>query len=117
LVTVGHMLISSVLRRRRDVAVLRTMGFVRRQVTTSVAWQATTVAVVGLLFGVPLGVAFGRWGWSVVATQLGVSSEPVVPVGLLLFMVAGTLVVTNALAAFPALLAARTRPAEILRAE
>jgi len=117
LVTVGHMLISSVLRRRRDVAVLRTMGFVRRQVTTSVAWQATTVAVVGLLFGVPLGVAFGRWGWSVVASQLGVSSEPVVPVGLLILMVAGTLVVTNALAAFPALLAARTRPAEILCAE
>jgi ABC-type antimicrobial peptide transport system permease subunit len=117
LLTVGHMLMSSVLRRRRDVAVLRTMGFVRRQVTTSVAWQATTVAVVGLVAGVPLGIAFGRWGWSVVAGQLGVPSEPVVPAGLVILTVAGTLVAANALAALPALLAARTHPAEILRAE
>jgi len=117
LLTVGHMLMSSVLRRRRDVAVLRTMGFVRRQVSTSVAWQATTVAVIGLLAGVPLGIAFGRWGWSAVASQLGVASEPVVPVTLVILTVAGTLVAANALAAFPALLAARTRPAEILRAE
>ena len=117
LLTVGHMLMSSVLRRRRDVAVLRTMGFVRRQVSTSVAWQATTVAVVGLLAGVPLGIAVGRWGWSAVANQLGVASQPVVPVTLVILTVAGTLVAANALAAFPALLAARTRPAEILRAE
>jgi hypothetical protein len=117
LLTVGHMLMSSVLRRRRDVAVLRTMGFVRRQVSTSVAWQATTVAVVGLLFGVPLGVAFGRWGWAAVASQLGVPFQPVVPVTLVILTVAGTLVAANVLAAFPALLAARTRPAEILRAE
>jgi hypothetical protein len=34
-----------------------------------------------------------------------------------LVTVAGTLVAANALAAFPAFLAARTRPAEILRAE
>jgi len=117
LLTVGHMLMSSVLRRRRDVAVLRTMGFVRRQVSTSVAWQATTVAIVGLLFGVPLGIAFGRWGWAAVASQLGVPSQPVVPVAWVFLTVVGTLVVANALAAFPALLAARTRPAEILRAE
>jgi len=117
LLTVGHMLMSSVLRRRRDVAVLRTMGFVRRQVSTSVAWQATTVAVIGLLVGVPVGIAVGRWGWAAVASQLGVPFQPVVPVALVILTIAGTLVAANALAAFPALLAARTRPAEILRAE
>src|SRR5207244_2007666 len=52
-----------------------------------------------------------------VAPHLGVPSEPVVPIALVTLTVAGTLVVANVLAAFPALLAARTRPAEILRAE
>jgi hypothetical protein len=117
LVTVGHMLVSSVRRRRRDVAVLRTMGFVRGQVSAAVAWQATTIVAVGLLAGVPLGIAGGRWGWSVVAGQLGVPSQPVVPIALVVAIVVGAFVVANVVASFPALLAARTRPAEILRAE
>jgi hypothetical protein len=117
LLTVGHMLVSSVRRRRHDVAILRTMGFVRRQVSAAVAWQATTVVVIGLVAGVPLGLAAGRWAWDLVATQLGVRAEPVVPVLVVTLIVAGSLVVANALAALPGLLAARTRPAEILRTE
>jgi ABC-type lipoprotein release transport system permease subunit len=117
LVTVGHMLVSSVRRRRHDVAILRTMGFVRRQVAAAVAWQATTVALVGLIVGVPLGVAAGRWTWGLVASQLGVRDEPVVPLLVVVVVVAGTLVVANALASLPGQVAARTRPAEILRAE
>jgi hypothetical protein len=117
LVTVGHMLVSSVRRRRHDVAILRTMGFVRRQVAAAVAWQATTVALVGLIVGVPLGVAAGRWTWGLVASQLGVRDEPVVPLLVVVIVVAGTLLVANALASLPGVVAARTRPAEILRAE
>jgi len=38
-------------------AVVETLGFTRRQVSTSVAWQATTVgAVVVMLVGLPVGV-------------------------------------------------------------
>jgi predicted lysophospholipase L1 biosynthesis ABC-type transport system permease subunit len=117
LLTVGHMLVSSVRRRRHDVAILRTMGFVRRQVASAVAWQATTVAVVGLVVGVPLGVAAGRWTWGLVASQLGVRDQPVVPVLVVAVVVAGSLVAANAVASVPGLVAARTRPAEILRAE
>jgi ABC-type lipoprotein release transport system permease subunit len=111
------MLVSSVRRRRHDVAILRTMGFVRRQVAAAVAWQATTVALVGLIVGVPLGVAAGRWTWGLVASQLGVRDEPVVPLLVVVIVVAGTLLVANALASLPGVVAARTRPAEILRAE
>jgi ABC-type lipoprotein release transport system permease subunit len=42
-------------RRKRDFAVLRTVGVVDRQVSATVAWQASTLAVVGLVLGVPLG--------------------------------------------------------------
>src|SRR5205807_1900502 len=88
LFTVGHMLVSSVRRRRHDVAILRTMGFVRRQVAATVAWQATTVVLVGLVVGLPLGIAAGRWAWGLVARQLGVLSQPVVPVLLVSVVVA-----------------------------
>lgn len=44
--TVAHALVTSVRRRRRDLAVLKTLGFVRGQVSQTVAWQATTFALV-----------------------------------------------------------------------
>ena len=70
--TVGHASISSVRRRRRDFAVLQTLGFVRRQVSATIAWQATALVGLALLFGVPVGIAFGRWSWLLFSHQLGV---------------------------------------------
>jgi ABC-type lipoprotein release transport system permease subunit len=56
----AHLLVTSIRQRRRDLAVLKTLGFVRSQVSAAVAWQATTVAVVALAVGMPLGFALGR---------------------------------------------------------
>jgi hypothetical protein len=117
LLTVGHMLVSSVRRRRHDIAILRTIGFVRSQVWSAVAWQATTVVVVGLLVGLPVGIAGGRWAWMVVDSQLGLEPKPVVQLLAVVLVALGALVAANVLASVPGLLAARTRPAEILRAE
>ena len=75
------------------------------------------MVVIGLLVGLPLGIAGGRWAWRVVANQLGVRAEPVVPVLVVVLVGAGALLMANALAFLPGLLAARTRPAEILRTE
>ena len=61
LVTITHLLISSVRRRRRDLAVLRTIGFTRRQVRAAVAWQAATLMAVALALGIPAGLICGRW--------------------------------------------------------
>ncbi len=49
--------------------------------------------------------------------QLGVASEPVVPVLLVLIVVPATLVMANLVSALPARSAARTRPATVLRTE
>ena len=57
LLAVGQALVTAVRRRRRDLALLKTLGFDRRQVQATVAWQATTMGVVGLLVGIPIGVA------------------------------------------------------------
>ena len=55
----GLTLIASVRRRRRDFALLKTLGFIRRQLAGAVAWQASVIAAIGLVIGVPLGIAAG----------------------------------------------------------
>ena len=80
-------------------------------------WQATTVTLVGLVVGVPIGVALGRLVWRAFALNLGVVPDPVVNVwsivGLCAVILAGALV----LAIGPLLAAARARPARLLRSE
>lgn len=116
-VAVGHALVTGVRRRRRELAVLRALGFVSRQVAATVAWQSTTLAAVGLVIGLPLGIALGRWTWSVIAGQIGVVVAPTVPVPGVLLAGLGAVVLANAVAALPARRAARLRPALALRTE
>jgi hypothetical protein len=115
--TVGHALVTAVRRRRRDLALFKTLGFSRRQTSGTVAWQATTVGVVALLCGVPLGIAGGRWGWQVLTDNLGTVSEPIVPRLALLIAIPLVIVVLNVVAFVPGRIAARLRPATVLRSE
>ena len=77
--TLAHTLVTSVRRRARDLAVLRTLGFLPRQVRRVVAWQSTTFVCVALAIGLPLGIAAGRLVWDVFASDLGTVPEPVTP--------------------------------------
>jgi cell division protein FtsX len=114
---VGHALGSTVRRRRHDVAVLRALGLTRGQTRATVAWQATTLALVGLVFGVPLGVALGRTTWRVVAEGTPMLyAAPFAALAVVLVPPAAV-ALANALAAWPAHVAARLRPAEALRTE
>ena len=115
--TLVHVLVTSVRRRRRDLAVLKTLGFVRRQVSATVAWQASTLAGIALLIGLPLGVAVGRWAWTFFANAIGVVPVPVVDLPPLLIAVPVTLLLANLIALIPGRLAAATRPAAVFRAE
>jgi ABC-type antimicrobial peptide transport system permease subunit len=113
----AHALVTSVRRRRRDLAVLKTLGFTRGQVIATVVSQATTIAAIGLLVGLPLGVAVGRFAWNVFAEDLGVVPEPVTPIRLTLLVVPAAILLATLIAAIPARSAAHTRPALVLRAE
>ena len=114
---VGHALVVTVRRRRRDLAVLKVLGFRRAQVSATVAWQAGLLVLVGLAIGVPLGLVAGRWAWTLVANAAGVVNRPEIPVVALAVTVGAALLMANVVAAFPAWAAARTRPALVLRAE
>jgi putative ABC transport system permease protein len=108
--TLIHVLAVSVVKNRREFAVLRVIGFLPRQVGFSVLWQATASAIIGVVIGVPAGIAVGRTVWLTFASTIGVVPEAVVPGIVLLILVATVVVVANLLAAVPAFLAARPRP-------
>ena len=113
----GNTLVTSVRRRRRDLAILKTIGFVRPQVAAVVAWQATSFALLALLVGLPLGIVGGRWAWSAVDSGLGSASPAIVPVLAVALIVPGTLVAANAISAGPGWRAARVHPASVIRSE
>ena len=115
--TLVHTLATSVRRRRRDLAILKTLGFVRGQVRAAVAWQTTTLIVIALIVGIPLGAIAGRWGWRVFVNQLGFVPQPVVPLLAVFLTIPAALLLANAIASVPARAAARTQPAVALRAE
>ena len=110
-------LIASVRRRRRDLALLKTLGFTERQLAATVAWHATTAVAIGVVLGVPLGIAVGRWLWDLFAQEINAVPSPTVPVLQIVVIALGALVLANIVAAIPGRLAARTPTALVLHAE
>jgi predicted lysophospholipase L1 biosynthesis ABC-type transport system permease subunit len=115
--TVVHALVTTVRRRRHDLAVMRAFGFTRRQSRIAIAWQATLLAIVGLVIGVPLGVATGRVLWRSLADTFPVVYAAPLALLAVVLVTPATLALANLLAAGPAQIATRIRPAEALRTE
>ncbi len=113
----GLALVASVRRRRRDLALLKTLGFTRRQLAGTIAWQSTVIAAGGLVVGVPAGVAAGRWLWILFARSLSAVPDPVIPAASVALAAVGALILANLAAALPGRAAARTPAALMLRAE
>jgi ABC-type lipoprotein release transport system permease subunit len=102
---------------RRDLAVVKTVGFTRRQLAGTVAWRASVAAAIGIAVGVPLGIALSRWLWTLFAGQIYAVPEPAVPAWGLALVLLGTVLLANLAAALPGRSAARTTTAHALRAE
>jgi len=109
-------LIASVRRRRRDLALLKTLGFTQRQLAFTIAWQASAIAVIAVVIGVPVGIIAGRQLWIVFARSINAVPQPTVPTSLLLVAV-GAVILANLMAAIPARIASRTPAAFVLRTE
>lgn len=115
--TVGQTLVTSIRRRRRDLAVLKTLGFERGQVSATVAWEATTLAALAALVGLPIGVMLGRLAWRALGEQLGIVPDPVTPSLALVVALPASILLANLIAVIPGVLAGRVPPAVALRAE
>jgi hypothetical protein len=112
-----HGLLGTVRSRRKELGVLRALGFVGPQVLASVAAQAITVAVLGTAVGAIVGLVAGRFAWRMFATSLGVLPVAAMP-GPIAFGVLPAVVFVALVIAVPsAWRAAAVRAAEVLRSE
>ena len=117
LMAIAHAIFVTSHRRRGDLAVLRAMGLGRRGVYEALSVQAGTLALVGILIGVPLGVVAGRVLWRFVARSLGVVVTVDVPWPAIVAAGTTACVLLAGLALLPARTLARSKPALALRAE
>ncbi len=112
-----HALITSVRGSRRQIGVLKSIGFTNRQVLSTVAWHASSLSAAALVVGIPMGIVIGRVTWRAIVDSLGLVSAPALPVGAILAVGVLVLVVANLAALGPGWAAARTRAATALRTE
>jgi hypothetical protein len=110
-------LVASVRRRRRDLAVLRTMGLAGRQLAGIVAWQSSVTVAIGTVIGVPLGIVLGHVLWTAFATAMDAVPVTSISAVYTAAIAVGAVVLANVVAAVPARIAARTPTAVLLRAE
>jgi ABC-type antimicrobial peptide transport system permease subunit len=110
-------IVASVRQRRRELALLKSLGMRRSQLRAVVFSQASTILVVAIVIGIPSGIAAGRWAWAAFANAIGVVPAPVVPTAALALGVLALLAAGNILATWPAAIAARTSVARTLRSE
>lgn len=104
---VGHALVSATRRRRGELGALGMTGWHCRGCVVA---QASVIAVIGLLFGIPLGLALGRAAWRWIADSTPVLYVPPVAFWALVLVAPIALLAAG-------LFAAWLRISEILRAE
>jgi ABC-type antimicrobial peptide transport system permease subunit len=112
-----YTLLTAIRRRRRDLAVLKALGYLRRDVARTVTVQAVTIGVLALVIGLPVGVLLGRFVWQRFVDWQGIPSVPRVSALALALIGLAVLVAAMVIAIVPARVAARTSPADALRAE
>jgi hypothetical protein len=104
-------------RRREDLAILRSLGLTSSQTGSVMTWQATVVAMLSIVLGLPIGIGAGRAIWSSVAGRSNLIVRPEVPPLVLFGLAIGALVVALAASALPNRRARRLQPARVLRGE
>ncbi|HWU23732.1 MAG TPA: FtsX-like permease family protein, partial [Nocardioides sp.] len=113
----AHALALSIRRRRHDLGIARTLGMTPSQGATALVVQSLVSTAVGVVVGLPLGVAAGRTAWRWMATQIPVQFLPPGPWGELGVIALAALGLALLIAALPAARAARLPIADALRAE
>jgi ABC-type antimicrobial peptide transport system permease subunit len=116
-VALGLTLVTSVRRRRTDLALLKTLGFTKRQLAAAIAWQATVAVTIGCVIGIPLGIALGRFLWDLFVHQINAVPDPTIPALSIVLIAVAAIILANLVAAVPGQIAARTPTAQLLRSE
>jgi putative ABC transport system permease protein len=112
-------LLISIRERRRDFAILKTVGFTPGQVGQSVFAGSTFLAIIGLIAGLPLGLIATRLMFDALSSAAGIGTGIGVMPGVLWLapLVPGAIAVAALATILPARRAATLRVAEALRYE
>jgi putative ABC transport system permease protein len=102
---IANTLALSVVERRRELGLLRAVGMQRRQVRSSVRWEAVLIALLGTAVGTALGLGFG-WALVKAMGSQGIDQLAIPAARLVVIGVAAALAAVMA-AAIPARRAAR----------
>jgi putative ABC transport system permease protein len=111
------MLLTSVRARRRELAVLKSLGLTNGQLRVALTAQSLLTVLTTLVVGLPLGILAGRVTWVRFARDAGVIARPAVPLLTMVAIAAAAAVVCGLFALIPAAIAARARTAQVLRTE
>jgi ABC-type lipoprotein release transport system permease subunit len=115
--TLGYVMVTSVQNRRRDVAILRSIGADRRWISRAVHWQATTFTLAPVIIGIPLGLIIGRMVFRLFADSIGTVNDASIPLLLMAGLAIGLAFVANAVAGLTARRSDHRTPAALLRSE
>jgi predicted lysophospholipase L1 biosynthesis ABC-type transport system permease subunit len=117
MISLALALAGSVRRRRRDLTVLKALGFTPTQLGATVSWHATITIVLGLVIGIPIGAVIGRALWDQFAKQLDVLARPDLPVLVVTAIAVGVIALGNLVAVLPARTARRVDAGRLRDAE
>jgi lipoprotein-releasing system permease protein len=116
-------LVMQVMERRKEIAILRTMGAMALSIALIFLWQGATVGVVGTLFGDGTGFVtsylIGRYHLIHLPPDMFMVSSVPVTINLWNFMLVAvaTIVLCMLASLYPALQAAKLSPVEVIRYE
>jgi FtsX-like permease family len=112
-----HVLVTTVRRRRGELATLRTLGITPQQTLGCIVWQAATITALGVAVGLPLGLIAGDAAWFSITDPSGLATDTDRPVLLYITMGVLALLIAVIVALAPGRWAGRQRLADGLRAE
>ncbi|MEO8696707.1 MAG: ABC transporter permease [Acidimicrobiales bacterium] len=115
LAIVLYALLAQVRSSRRDMAVLRAIGFTRGQLSSVVAWQSLPLTLASSVIGIPIGIWVGRQQYAGFARRLGVIEGASTPPLLMLGLVLGVLLALGLSVGVAMIMVRRTQPSIILR--
>jgi putative ABC transport system permease protein len=115
--SLGHQLLQSLRRRRRDVAILRALGADRRWIAAALHAQASAIVLATLVLALPIGIVLGRAVFRAFIDRVGARNDVLLSPAWLVGTVAVLLALANALGALAARRARRMPPSRYLASE
>jgi ABC-type lipoprotein release transport system permease subunit len=113
----AHGLMTSARARGREFAILRSLGLTRRGMRSVLNSQAATIAAVGLIVGVPLGVILGRAAWAMVTGRVPLENVPPLPAIGVVILLPCVVLLAVVIALLPGRRVVRLQPGQVLRTE